>query len=332
MISIVIPAYNVGKFIHATIDSIKNQTYENWELIIVNDKSTDDTYNILEEYKSKLNNLTVINRDINSGSCRVPRLEGIIASSGDYICSIDADDFIEPSFLYKLIKRQKETSSDVVLGTMLFSDEQGNLLENKQIPSKNYDLSIILNSIDAFKSTLNGWKIALNGMLVKSCIYKNFALTQISKELNSTYGIELEYRRLLCSVSKISMTDAKYFYRMQANSITHTKTVKSFDNLKIITPLYNLIIDNLPKDEEVMNLFESEFISTLYYSYIKLLLNTNLINSERKYVLRQIEDLYKIIRRNKMKGSTTFHYILSRDINVLKCIAFISIMKSKLTR
>ena len=103
-ITIIIPIYNCEKTISRCIDSILRQTYKNFELILVNDGSTDGTSRILCSYKD--NRIKLINQE-NKGTGSA-RNTGIKYATGDFICFVDGDDYVEPNFLcegYELIKK-----------------------------------------------------------------------------------------------------------------------------------------------------------------------------------------------------------------------------------
>ena len=92
IISIVMPVYNGSNLIEETIDSIIAQSYTNWELIIVNDKSTDDTVEIVNSYIIKDNRIKLIDLKLNYGGPAKPRNIGIENSNGSFVALIDADD------------------------------------------------------------------------------------------------------------------------------------------------------------------------------------------------------------------------------------------------
>ncbi len=91
LVSIIMPTYNNEKFIRESIESVIFQSYENWELIIVDDCSTDETENILKEYSYQHENITYIKLGINSGTA-VARNLGIERAKGKYIAFLDSDD------------------------------------------------------------------------------------------------------------------------------------------------------------------------------------------------------------------------------------------------
>ena len=101
-ISIVMPSFNSSRFIHKSIESVISQTYKNWELLIVDDCSTDDTYDIAKEYERNDNRIKVFRNDTNRGAA-FSRNIAIKNSSGDYIAFLDSDDKWHESKLEKQI-------------------------------------------------------------------------------------------------------------------------------------------------------------------------------------------------------------------------------------
>ncbi len=98
LVSIITPSYNAAKYIEETIKSVQNQTFTNWEHIIVDDGSTDDTIKIVENLTRLENRIRFIKLDINSGSA-VARNIGIENASGSYLTFIDSDDIWFPNFI-----------------------------------------------------------------------------------------------------------------------------------------------------------------------------------------------------------------------------------------
>src|SRR5699024_344342 len=91
LVSIIMPAYNSGNYIEEAIDSVLKQTYENWELLIVDDKSTDNTLNLIKKYSLKDSRIKYTSLNRNSGPAIV-RNKAIDMASGDYIAFLDSDD------------------------------------------------------------------------------------------------------------------------------------------------------------------------------------------------------------------------------------------------
>lgn len=103
LVSIITPTYNCGKFISRTIDSVQAQTYENWEMIIVDDRSTDNTKEIVEEYIKNDNRIQYFLLDVNSGAA-VARTTAMNLAKGKYMAFLDSDDIWTPDKLERQIK------------------------------------------------------------------------------------------------------------------------------------------------------------------------------------------------------------------------------------
>jgi glycosyltransferase involved in cell wall biosynthesis len=94
LVSVIIPAYNIEKYISQTIDSVIHQTYKNIEIIIVNDGSTDNTEKIIQKYSQKDSRIIIVNQQ--NGGVSAARNSGFKKASGDYFCIIDSDDIMLP--------------------------------------------------------------------------------------------------------------------------------------------------------------------------------------------------------------------------------------------
>jgi CDP-glycerol glycerophosphotransferase (TagB/SpsB family)/glycosyltransferase involved in cell wall biosynthesis len=117
-ISVIVPAFNVESYIDECIESLVYQTFKDFEIIVVNDGSTDSTRYILEKYEEKLSNLKVINQE-NSGSAGGPRNRGIEVARGEYIFFIDPDDRLPYIALEELYTKITKSKADIVCGNYL---------------------------------------------------------------------------------------------------------------------------------------------------------------------------------------------------------------------
>ena len=116
-ISVIIPAYNAEKYLNQCLDSIVAQTiFEEIEVIVINDGSTDNTQKIAEDYKKKYSNFKVYSQE-NKG-LSVTRARGIELAQGEYIGWVDADDFIKPNMYEKLLR--EGNGADVVICNYAF--------------------------------------------------------------------------------------------------------------------------------------------------------------------------------------------------------------------
>lgn len=113
LVSVIIAAYNCDKYINQCIDSLLNQSFKNFEIIVVDDGSTDRTYSILNEYKTKNKNLYIYRQK--NKYAGVARNNGLSRAKGEYVLFLDADDFFEPNMLMLAYQRAKSVDADIVV-------------------------------------------------------------------------------------------------------------------------------------------------------------------------------------------------------------------------
>ncbi|MGK5092227.1 glycosyltransferase family 2 protein [Deltaproteobacteria bacterium TL4] len=118
LVSIVIPAYNAAKYLQQTVESVQSQTYPHWEMLIVDDGSTDNSVELLTELAQKDSRLSLICLKSNSASPAVPRNTGLQQTRGDYIAFLDADDLWHPQKLEVQLQLMREHHSDFCSTTL----------------------------------------------------------------------------------------------------------------------------------------------------------------------------------------------------------------------
>lgn len=119
LISVIVPVYNVAPYLRHCIDSIINQTYQNIEIVFINDGSTDDSAEILTEYESKDSRIRVIHQK--NGGLSNARNNGISNSKGSYITFIDSDDYVSKdyvSYLLDLLRKNNFQSKLAICSLM----------------------------------------------------------------------------------------------------------------------------------------------------------------------------------------------------------------------
>lgn len=149
LVSVITPAYNSEKYISESIESVLSQTYKNWELIIVNDKSTDNTKDIIEHYVDKDSRIRLIELQENSGAA-VARNTALESAKGRYIAFLDSDDRWKKNKLEKQIEFMKQNEySFTFTGYEYILDSDNPTQKIFRVPSK-------LNYSQALKNTVIG--------------------------------------------------------------------------------------------------------------------------------------------------------------------------------
>lgn len=156
-------AYNAEKYIAAAVASVMAQTHKEIELIVVEDKSTDGTLEILESLQKK-HGFTLIRHQENLGAGQ-SRRDGIEAATGDYVITIDSDDTIEPSFIERLVKKAEETDADIVSGgiTVIRSEDY------KEVKCFREKIS---TGLQKFTDYNDGKIVFLNNKIVRRSLYE----------------------------------------------------------------------------------------------------------------------------------------------------------------
>lgn len=122
-LSILIPAYNAERYILDNLNSLKYQSYTDWEAIVVNDGSTDNTLNKIENFINENQKLNIKVISISNGGLANARNVAMDNASGDYFCNLDADDFLEQDTLAKVADIAKEEAPDIIYYDILNFDE-----------------------------------------------------------------------------------------------------------------------------------------------------------------------------------------------------------------
>ena len=113
-VTIALSAYNVAKYVRASLDCLLSQTFKDFELLCIDDASTDETWEILEEYAAKDNRIRFIRQEKNQGLA-VSRNLAIAEAKGEYLLMLDGDDLFAPTMLEKAYNKAKETNADLVM-------------------------------------------------------------------------------------------------------------------------------------------------------------------------------------------------------------------------
>ncbi|TDW50206.1 glycosyltransferase involved in cell wall biosynthesis [Flavobacterium sp. 270] len=130
LVSIIIPTYNTEKFITATLQSVQNQSYQNWEMILVDDASTDQTVSIIEEFAQKDDRIKLFKLEKNSGN-GFARNIALEKAAGKYIAYLDADDLWFPEKLEKQIQFLKDNNLHFTFSFYDCIDEEGKDLNRR---------------------------------------------------------------------------------------------------------------------------------------------------------------------------------------------------------
>lgn len=280
-VSVIVPIYNVEKYLPRCIDSILNQSYSNTEIILVNDGSNDNSENICKKYKKRDSRIIYLYKQ--NGGLSDARNYGIRHATGDYLCFIDSDDYIHPKFIEVLINSLLKNN------TRITSCLYKKVTEEKMINFKT-DINenvLLLSKKDALKKLLEYKPANIISNHITLKLFDKNLFENIEFPVGKNFEDIGTFYLLLDKVDKISIVPEKlYFYYCRENSITKNMSLKSIKDKydlieirsKFLIEKYNYIIDNVHQYS--------------IHSYINLI--KELIKKEGRNVLSN--NLYNSIR------------------------------------
>lgn len=234
LVSIITPSYNSSRFISQTIESVLNQTYENWEMIIVDDVSPDNSNAIIEEYIKKDSRIKLIKLEKNSGPA-VARNRAIEKATGRYIAFLDADDLWMPQKLDKQIKFMQEKQCAL-------SYTSYDLIDEKNVELGTFIVPHLVSYADLLKTNSIGCLTAMYDVEILGKTYfpniikkQDFALwLRILQKVNIAEAIIeplATYR-----IRKVSVSSNKI-----KNTIFIWKIFRQYTDLNILQSIYYFI-------------------------------------------------------------------------------------------
>lgn len=247
--SIIIPVYNVEKYLRECLDSVLNQSFTDWEAICVNDGSTDGSAAILEEYARKDDRLKVVCQ-INKGLSGA-RNAGMINATGDYTCFLDSDDWWEYDAL-EILSETIEDEDMVHFSARMFFMDSGTWEDKNNLEKAVYDNGVNYFNDNALKKT---------GLAFGYVCFRAWK-TEFLREFNLCFkeGIYFEdtlYTTIACYYAKKVkiINDCLYNYRIHSKNITNDpakKTKRSFDLITVANELSRFYIPKTGFDKTII--------------------------------------------------------------------------------
>lgn len=281
LISIIIPVYKVEKYLEKCIQSLINQTYENLQIILVDDGSPDNCGKICDEYAKKDHRIEVIHKS--NGGLSDARNKGLEIAKGEYIGFVDSDDYIEADMYEVLYNLLKQYNADVSICNF-YTVSQGKIaIKNAENGIKEY------NRIEILKEVLldnNIQSYAWNKL------YKKELFDEIKYPVGKKYEDIGTTFYLLEKCNKVVVTGKpEYYYINRQDSIVNNVTETTItDYIELIMQRYDYIEENIKE------------LSSYNKDYLKRILKTaeqdiKNLNEVGDYTKRKYEELYNKVQK-----------------------------------
>lgn len=249
LISVIMPAYNVEKYIGQAIESVLNQTYTNLELVICDDASTDRTCEIVESYADP--RIVLCHEESNTGSAHLPRRHAFYACRGEFAVWLDADDYLEERFIEKMYARLAECNADMCLCKIVLVEEDGTGIDQSR-PREGFDYSLQITGKETyFRWLAPDWTLGMNGCMAKreawdygyKRTYKPGKKSEFAEDENAA-------RFMALWTNKVVFCEANYYYIVRTGSITHTFDRRVFGWRTMAEDLFMWIREDFGKDSK----------------------------------------------------------------------------------
>ena len=312
-VSVIVPVYNVEKYLERCIKSLVNQTLQDIEIILVDDGSTDSSKIIIEKYLN-LHKEKIKYHYKKNGGLSSARNYGIPHAKGEYIAFLDSDDYIEPTMYEEMYNVAKKENSDMVECDFIW-----------EYPDKQkYDCGQIYNSK---KEALEKARVVAWNKLIKRDILEK-------EKIEFPFGLRYEdvefFYKLVPSLNKISFVKSYFIHYVQRdNSIVNTQNSKTMDIFKVLDNVINYYKKN--------NYYQ-EYKEQLEYTYTRLLLCSSLKRmckidnkEERKKAFEEtwnsLNTKFPDWKKNKLLKKKSFKNIYMRSVNRVTFKIYCCILK-----
>lgn len=324
-ISVIVPVYNAEKYLNRCIDSILNQTFKDFELILINDGSSDKSIEILNAYEKIDSRIKVINNE-NNGVSKTRNI-GIGLATGEYIQFIDSDDFIDKNMFKETVEFLEVENADVIITGLFLDIESTNGIDTS---IQTFENCISRNSKDIAKkllTRLNGTYInsPVNKLYKRNIILENNILMDESINLGEDLIFNLAY---LSYCDCVIFNDKCYYHYCMKNEENLTAKYRK-DKLDLMEVLYNeckQFLLNANLNEEYIKVLNSIFIKWMYYCYIDL--NSSDCNLTFKEKYRYIK--YSIKKYNNIINNSKSTSILLKVLKVSLMSSIVTMALSKI--
>jgi len=260
LVSIIMPNYNGQDYIADTIESIINQTYRNFELIIIDDCSTDDSINIIKRFQKKDSRIKLFQLNQNSGRPAIPRNYGIKYANGDYIAFIDSDDIWHKQKLEIQLSIMKKNGVSFSCTSL---KNFKNIKDIEKIYLKKFNEKISIEYL-SFNKLLKKNTIPNSSVIIKKNILKNVKFIEDMRyKAIEDYHLWLKISEKGIKILKINNT--LLFYRLSQNSISKSK-------LSMLKKIYMLYSEYEKCNGEKLGIYKYYFfLNYIYFSIIRVI-------------------------------------------------------------
>lgn len=290
MISVIIPVYNVEDYLHVCLNSVLKQSYEDFEIICVDDASTDSSPEILEYFTQKDSRVKILKNDSNRGP-GFSRNRGLDVAEGKYISFLDGDDWFSPDAFEILIKKAEQDNLDLLLFKNIVYYE-----EPREFGMEEYYDMEFMNEFE--NKIFNHWDLDKTKLFVMSnAPWNKFYLKSFLDENNIRFPNENLihednpfFYKVITSAKRVSLID-KYLHnrRRRPNSIMTLNNERLFDNIDVMYKVMDIFFE----DKELYEYYKKEVLTYILSSVFKGKYN-QIEDDLKEDFFKAVQEAYKV--------------------------------------
>jgi len=273
LVSIIIPVYNSEKYIGKCLDSVLKQTYQNIEIIVVNDGSKDNSLEILKKYeRENLNKITVVDQE-NKGVA-ITRNESILKANGKYIMFIDNDDYIDKDYVETYVREAEIGNFDVVIGGYSREDENGKTLKLLKLENTEWSKLMVMAP----------W-----AKIYRKQYFLDNNITFLNNNIGEDVYFNLKATLLTDKVKIIDYTGYTWFFNNKSLSNSKQKNIKDLQVYELLNSCYDMV-----KDCGILD-SKTEMVETYFIKYAVWILSFSTKKLPYKAISEEYDKLFKWI-------------------------------------
>ncbi|HFI0568222.1 TPA: glycosyltransferase family 2 protein [Streptococcus suis] len=297
LVSIIVPIYNVEKFLPRCIESICNQTYENIEILLINDGSTDESEQICVDFMARDPRIRYFLKE--NGGLSDARNYGIERACGKYLAFIDSDDFVESDFILRLYDALVQQNASVAIAGFSKVDENGTILKKEQLENE----ELVLTGREVCKK-LHSEKGQVF-VVAWNKLYKKELFTNLKYAKGKLHEDEYLAYQLFYEIERIAIVEEfLYYYVERRESITRTQMTDLRFECLIEYQLLRIDFFNSKNDSELLTLNQQAFL--LFVIQFLEQNRSGFVTPEKKAKLR---GLYTKIYKELMNQNSKVHFL-----------------------
>ncbi|RRS06931.1 glycosyltransferase family 2 protein [Pseudoalteromonas sp. J010] len=283
LVSVLMPCYNAAQFLKQSIYSVAEQSYDQLEILCVDDGSTDNTLAILEELARENPKIKVFSK-ANGGASSARNL-ALEHAQGDYVCMVDSDDMLEADAIESLLNAMLLHDAEAGLFDLYYWDGTSEKSKFKSVPTQG-----VISGTLATELSLD-WSVHGVGM------YKASVFTNIRYDESNLHGDELTTRALFLDCNSVAFSSGKYLYRQHDSSSTKAFSMARFGLLENQIKL-KALLDSKNVFEQMQSRFCAQLMLCVWSGAVIMRENQAVMTSEqRNQVKRLISQCRDIIKQ-----------------------------------